>query len=334
MLAALAACSGGWHGPVTDHFDGSRFHNNPPTEANSLWDIVRWQWQRPADDWVDRSLPAAPAPAQRIVDGRLVVTFVNHATVLIQQRGLNILTDPNWSDHAGPFGRFGPRRHTPAAIAFDALPPIDVILMSHDHYDHFDMPTLRRLAQRDPGALVLAGLGNGARLREAGFTHVREMDWWDSAAVANGMRVSAVPMRHWTKRLLLDANDSLWEGFVIESADGPVLFCGDTASGPHFEEIRRRFGRMRLALLPIGAYEPKWFMSKSHMSPAEAVDAFVTLQAQDAMAIHFGTFRLADEGQFAPVEALGAARRAHNLPDDVFRALDPGGTWEVPRAAR
>lgn len=319
-----------YHGPITDHFDGHRFHNVPPSPRNSFADVLKWQHERAPDDWIDQPTVPAPDVPARVDGSRLLVTFVNHATVLIQHRGLNILADPVWSEHAGPLGRFGPKRHTPPGIAFDALPSIDVIVLSHNHYDHFDIPTLARLAARRADTLVVTGLGNGAPLRRIGFTNVHEVDWWQRVAVTPEVSITAVPMRHWSERFPWNVNATLWEGFVFASPDGPFLVSGDTTLGPQFAQIRQHFGPMRFAALPIGAYEPRWFMRLSHMDPHETVQAAQILGAHATLGVHFGTFRLSDEPQFAPPRDFAAAVRQRGLDTTAFRALRPGQQWEVP----
>lgn len=320
-----------YRGPVTDHFDGRRFHDVPPAPRNSVFDVLRWQSERPADTWRDQPVAARPVVPARIDNGaQLLVTFVNHSTVLLQHRGLNILADPVWSAHAGPLGRFGPKRRTPPGIAFDDLPPIDVIVLTHNHYDHFDMPTLARLAARRPQTMVVTGLGNGAPLRRVGFTNVRETDWWQSVPLNATLGVTAVPMRHWSERMPWNANATLWEGFVFTSPDGPVMVSGDTTGGPHFAEIRKRFGSFRFAALPIGAYEPRWFMHLSHMAPDQTVESSLALGAASTLGVHFGTFRLSDEAQFAPPRDFAEAVRQRGLDPASYRALRPGQQWDVP----
>jgi len=242
---------------------------------------------------------------------------VNHATVLLQMDGLNVLTDPIWSDRCSPLSFVGPRRRRPPGIRFEDLPPIDVVLISHNHYDHLDLPTLRLLADRDHPQ-ILAGLGNREFLESEGIGKSRDLDWWIEVDVAPGIRVQSVPAQHFSGRGLCDRDGSLWMGFVIRGSSGSVYFAGDTAFGPHFEEIRRRCGPLRLALLPIGAFQPEWFMSRYHMSPEQALDAHRSLGAGSSMAVHFGTFRLADDGEELPARRIREALAAHPEPKPRF----------------
>ncbi len=308
-----------YHGPVSDHYDGQRFHNNPPFQKTAL-DLVRYFWQRKPGLWQrDLSIPPGPRPLARVGAGGLRATVVNHATVLLQADGLNLLTDPIWSDRASPVQWAGPRRFVPPGIRFADLPHIDAVLISHNHYDHLDLPTLKRLkAAHDP--MFYVGLGEADTLRAVGISKITELDWWQSVTLANGHKLWGVPSVHWCGRGFTDRNQSLWLSFVIETAGGPVYFAGDTGMGPQFKAAHTRFGPMRLALLPIGAYEPRWLTAYQHMDPNEAVRAHLELAAAASLAVHFGTFELSDEGQAEPVAALARALAAAGLADTAFNA--------------
>jgi L-ascorbate metabolism protein UlaG (beta-lactamase superfamily) len=287
-----------YSGAVTSHFDGKVFDNLAPTKDKGFFDILRWQLsagERGA--WMDyRDAAPGAAPPRETGRGELRVTFVNHATVLIQIDGVNILTDPIWSERASPFSFIGPKRVRPPGLRFEDLPPIHAVIVSHNHYDHMDMPTLRRLA-KEHNAPVYVGLGNRALLEREGVAGGVDMDWWRTVELNGGVRLTSVPVRHWTARATSDRRRTLWCGFVIEGTAGNVYFAGDTGYGNHFAQARERFKSFRVALLPIGAYRPVWFMSDFHMSPQEAIRAHDDLQTETSIAVHFGTFPLADDGE-------------------------------------
>ncbi len=268
--------------------------------------------------------PRRPPP----LDGAVaVVTFIGHATFLIQTATGNILTDPMYSDRAGPFGLLGPRRVRQPAVRFDDLPPISTVLLSHNHYDHCDRPTLARLAKRfDP--TVITPLGNGALVKSTGLRKVEELDWWQDAKTSP-LPLTLTPAHHFSARTPFDRNRALWGGFTIDVADRRIYFAGDSAYAPFFREVRRRLGPIDLALLPIGAYEPRWFMQSVHMNPAEAVQAHLDLEAAASVAMHFGTFQLTTEGIDEPVRALEQARLAHHLEPSAFRAIGFGESVRV-----
>jgi L-ascorbate metabolism protein UlaG (beta-lactamase superfamily) len=322
----------GYQGAQSAHFDGKRFHNIEPKPHKDLWSLLKWQFSRaPQPDWVEQPGPVEPVQVLPDVDGQeLRVTYINHATLLIQQHGLNILTDPVWSERVSPFQFIGPKRHHPPGLSMDQLPPIDLILVSHNHYDHLDLDSLAQLAERFPQARVVTGLGNAALISESGFQQIVELDWWQSMPLNPKLTLHAVPAQHWSARTRADTNNTLWMGFVLESAEGPVLFPGDSGLGPEFKMINERFGPMRFAALPIGAYAPRWFMRDNHMDPDDAVQAHRQLQSQCSMAIHFGTFKLSDEGQFAPTMALEHALHDQHVQATEFRAPKPGEQWQVP----
>lgn len=324
------AFSGPVHrGPVTDHFDGKQFQNMRPIPHGSFSKFLRWQRTRDKPVWTYRDARPGPPPPRRVSGGNVRVTFVNHATVLIQQDGLNVLTDPIWSTRASPVSFAGPSRFRPPGIRFEDLPPIDVVVVGHNHYDHLDLPTLRRLQQQH-GPRFFCGLGNRALLEEAGLQRVTELDWWQTQRLLPEVELVAVPSQHFSNRGLFDRDGTLWLGYAVRGPSGLSYFSSDTGAGPHFAELRRRLGPPRLAVLPIGAYRPEWFMSGVHVSPAEALAAHVTLGAGTSVAMHFGTFLLGDDGQDQPAAVLQAAIDQHPIPRPRFWVLDFGEGREVP----
>jgi L-ascorbate metabolism protein UlaG (beta-lactamase superfamily) len=257
------------------------------------------------------------------------VTFINHATALIQMDGVNILTDPVYSDLVGPASLVGPSRVRPPGIRFEDLPPIDVVLISHDHYDHMDIPTLRRLDdERHPR--FIAGLGTNRIMYDEGLPDSTDLDWWQSERITSDVRVTFVPSAHRSNRGLCDRDTTLWGGYVISGPSGNAYFAGDTGYGPHFRQIHERFGAIRLALLPIGAYIPRWYMKPIHMDPTDAVHAHQDLGATTSVGIHFGTFRLTDEAQEQPITDLAKALQKASIAGSHFWALGFGEGRDVP----
>lgn len=333
---ASAQTNAYYQGPPSDHFDGTRFFNpGSANEDRGLADVLRWQLGSRAVAWPDVLPSAAPArPAARIDRNRCCVTFVGHASFLVQVEGLNILLDPVWSDRASPLSFAGPERRTPPGIAFHSLPPIDAILVSHNHYDHLDLCTLARLWRRDRPRIIVP-LGNDAIIHEADPSiDVETGDWGDGIRLNGRVTVRIHRAHHWSARGLDDRRHALWAAFVIEEPHGGIYAVGDTAfgDGSTFREVARMHPRLRLALLPIGAYAPRWFMKAQHMDPAEAVEAFRLCGARQAVGHHWGTFRLTDEGYNQPTQELAAALAQAGLPRERFAAPLPGSFVNVGEA--
>ena len=315
-----------------DHFDGERFFNPWANTDRSFREFLRWSLSGARVKWPERVENGTyPLPPEQAEPGEVAVTYVGQATFLVQVPGCNILTDPIFSERASPVSWAGPKRARAPGIAMEALPPIALVLLSHNHYDHMDLPTLRTLQKRWSPKIV-TGLGNGDYLRGKGIGNTVDLDWWQSVEAQPGIKVTYVPAQHWSSRSIRDRRKTLWGGHVVQTAAGMVYFAGDSGYGPHFAEIRRRLGAPAVALLPIGAYEPRWFMAAQHMNPADAVQAHIDLAPSLSVAMHFGTFQLTDEGIDAPLEALEAARRERGIPEQAFRAPGFGETlrWRRP----
>jgi L-ascorbate metabolism protein UlaG (beta-lactamase superfamily) len=304
--------------PFARHFDGKRFFNPDAPQARGFANVLRWKLTSRPEASARFVTDVQPSKPPSAVNGdELRVTLVNHSTLLLQHNGSHILTDPIWSERASPLTWIGPRRHRKPGVRWEDLPGIDTVLVSHNHYDHLDLATLRRLANRGQTDFVVP-IGVARLLRSQGIGPVHELDWGESLPLARGT-IHSVPALHFSARGIFDRNRTLWCGYVIEAAKRIVYFAGDTAFGSHFVHIRERFGAPDLALLPIGAYEPRWFMSPVHMGPEDAVRAHHTLGAGTSVAIHHGTFQLADDGLDTPKTRLRECIRG-----DSFLVLDNG----------
>lgn len=322
-----------WAGEPSAHFDGDAFFTpgapKMPGAFGSLEGFaafLKWQATRERGPWrAYREEPYGPPPPRDVPPGAMRVTFINHATTLLQLDGVNVLTDPMYSQRCSPTSFAGPERVRPPGIRFEDLPRIDAVVLSHNHYDHLDLPTLERITRTWPRVQIFAGLGNRAYLAAHGLESF-DLDWWDSRTVGD-VTITAVPNQHFSNRGLLDANGTLWAAWVLTGTKGRAYFGGDTGYGPHFSAIAQRLGPMRLSVLPIGAYRPEWFMSAVHMSPARAVQASLDLGSTLAVPMHFGTFGLADDGEDEPVEALRTALLTTPAP---FQVLGFGEGVDVP----
>lgn len=310
---------------MSDHFSEGRYFNPWGTSARGLMDVLRWKLERGAKPWPTTVVDPPPPPMPDLAQGRMGATFLGHASLLLRLPGLTAITDPVFSKRASPFSWIGPARVRPAALGPAQLPELDAVLVSHNHYDHLDLPSLRALAAKGV-RIAITPLGNGRWLKAAGFSEVIELDWWQSTEVAGG-RVTLTPAQHWSSRTPFDRNRALWGGFRLDAGERSAFFPGDTGYGPHFEMIQERLGPVDLAVLPIGAYEPRWFMASMHMNPEDAVKAHRDLGAAASAAMHWGTFRLTDEGLEDPPKALAAERERAGLDPDTFRVLAHGETW-------
>lgn len=311
----------------SDHFNGKKFLNPHEHSTHRYSDVLKWwfggndkgNWEKlKKNDVIQFS-----APAKNIKGDECQITFVNHATFLLQVDGMNILTDPVWSYRASPYQWIGPKRMRPPGIAFDDLPAIDTVLISHNHYDHLDIQTVKQLQkQHDPQFVV--PLGVEKLLHWHGISKTTHLDWWEKHRVGDRLSLTAVPAQHFSCRGLFDRNQTLWCGYVLHTTLGNIYFAGDTGYGEFIKDISSRLGPMFTSLLPIGAYKPRWFMESIHMSPEDAVQAHLALQSQYSIGMHFGTFPMADDGMYEPLAELAKSRQKHNIPKQEFTVLKEG----------
>jgi L-ascorbate metabolism protein UlaG (beta-lactamase superfamily) len=321
-----------YSGPVSDHFDGLKFFS--PGRADNAQktrsDLLKWQFGGGKEAWPSAfPSPFVDKPPATVDDLR--VTLVGHASYLIQTSGLNILMDPVWVERASPFQFAGPKRVNAPGIAFDDLPKIDAVLVTHNHYDHMDAVTLARLMARFKPRLIVP-LGNDVLLQSADtvFARATAHDWGESVVLSDHVKVTLEPTLHWSARRISDRSMALWSNFVIESRAGKIYACGDTGYDANsiFPQMNAKYGGFRLALLPIGAYEPRWFMRAQHMNPEEAVTVMQELGAEAAIGHHWGTFNLTNEGIERPLEALATALAGAGIDGRRFVAFRPGQVWQ------
>ena len=319
---------------VSAHYKNGQFENLDPAARNdkSFFDVLKWRMTEPRATWpdfvADNHKPDVP---KRVEGDELRLTMINHATVLIQTAGLNILTDPVFSDRASPFSFAGPKRNRAAGIALDDLPPIDAVLISHSHYDHLDQASLKRLEEKFRPRYYVP-LATAQLLPKQAAERITEMDWAQSTRINDQHTVFFVPAQHWTARGLFDRNKYFWGGFVVRSLtpEGKtarqVYFAGDTGYNTHFKQIAADYGPLDAALIPIGAYEPRWFMKTQHLNPQDAVQAHLDLGKPLSIGVHFGTFQLTDEAIDAPEKDLAAALSTAGIDKAQFIAPKNGQT--------
>lgn len=345
LAGSLAAAGGfiGWrssatayyNGPVSDHFDGERFFIKGFTREKSRMDLLRWRLFGERAEWPESFPGNGPdKPPKRVEDGTIRVSYVGHASILLQTHGVNLLIDPVWSERASPFTWAGPKRVNDPGVALGDLPPVDAVLVSHNHYDHLDTATLRKLAQAGKPRF-LAPLGNDAIMdvNEPGLTiRTETFDWGQSVDLGKGVKVHFEPIYHWSARGLTDRRKALWAAFVIETPSAKIYHIADTAyhTGEIFRQAREKHGPFKLAIIPIGAYEPRWFMKSNHVNPEEAVAIFRDCGAETALGHHWGTFQLTDEPIDEPPRLLAKALADSEIPSDRFLVKRPGEVVELP----
>jgi N-acyl-phosphatidylethanolamine-hydrolysing phospholipase D len=335
----LAGCASLYQNPYYDpqkpHHTSEGFQNLDPA-ARISEGFLRWQWQRRQD-----GLPKPPDPAHRdwrvapdlallhAPAGNPSVTWIGHATLLLKPGGLNVLTDPHFSERASPVGFAGPKRFHPPGVALADLPEIHAVVISHSHYDHLDVDSVRQLHQRGGGKLqFFVPLGLKPWFAELGIDEVTELDWWQHVEL-DGVRFTLTPLQHWSARSLGDRNRTLWGGWAITAPDLNIFFAGDTGYSADFVEIGRRLGPFDLAALPIGAYEPRWFMRRQHVEPAQALQIHRDIRARQSLGVHWGVFEMADESLDEPPRALAAAREAAGMAESEFFVLRVGETRRI-----
>lgn len=316
----------GYAGSKTDHFDGKRFTNPNGLAAQNLWGVLKYGIYRKPERWTkdyetDIRIEAIPEPKQDEVQ----ISFVNHSTFLIQAGGLNILTDPVWSKRCSPFQWVGPERMRPPGFSIDLLPKIDIVLLSHNHYDHLDVNTIKTINQKHKPKFI-APLGVGKFLSKLGVTESTELDWGQTEKFKS-CNIKGIPANHFSSRGLFDRDKTLWCGYLLKFGDYKIYFLGDSGYGPNFKKLGEEEGNIDLAMIPIGAYLPKWFMSPIHISPEEAVQVHQDVKAKQSIAMHFGTFPLADDGMETPIKELRTALAKSKLSEDEFMVPDEGGVY-------
>jgi L-ascorbate metabolism protein UlaG (beta-lactamase superfamily) len=354
FLVNLTYASKGYKWDISDHFDGKRFYNIgwSPRESYRIersedkkWGLIYWLLHREKNKWKERKITQIK-PKERNTSDEVVMTYIGHATVLIQIAGINILTDPVWSPRASPWPWLGPKRYTGVWVKLEDLPQIDIILLSHNHYDHMDIWALKKLESRDHPT-IYTGLGNKKYLEDRRIMDVVEMDWWESIdyskkEIGDGWaqsistpipyllptRISFLPAQHFSARGLTDRNKTLWWGFRVEIGSKSLYFAWDTWYGSFVEKIREKYPEgFDYGLIPIWAYKPRWFMAPVHTDPFEGMLIQRDLGIRKSIGIHFGTFDLADDNQDEPLEDLKKAKEDPKYKNQIFEIGPSGSVW-------
>lgn len=334
-ISLLAACSTNPHyDPTKAHHTKSGFQNVYYKDTKGFWDFMKWKWEQlfkdlPDPDSYNFEIDKTHHQLLKSNTEKATLTWIGHATFLIQFSGLNILTDPQFSDRASPFTWAGPKRVAPPGLQMEDLPEIDAVIISHNHYDSLDLASVIALAKHNRLRKItfLVPLGMKAWFDNLNLDSIEviELDWSDSHIV-KGVKFTAEPAQHWSKRTLLDTFEQLWASWVIEANENRIFFAGDTGYAKHFKEIGDKYKDFELALIPIGAYEPRWFMKSHHVNPEEAVQIHQDINSQYSVAMHWGTFILTDEPLDEPPVKLSAALKKFQLTDSEFEVFKHGET--------
>jgi L-ascorbate metabolism protein UlaG (beta-lactamase superfamily) len=324
VIVASSISGPKYTGNASDHFDGKKFFTPDAVKPEGFGGVLKWMTNRERGTWAEDLKPAYGTRPLAFEKENIRITFINHSTFLIQADGVNILTDPIYGKRASPFDWAGPKRMRLPGIKFEDLPRIDAVLISHNHYDHLDIQTLRTIFGSHHPKFITP-LGVKALLDGEDISGVTDLDWWQQAELKNSVSVTAVPAQHFSGRGLLDRDATLWCGYTIKTSKGNIYFAGDTGYNEKmFKEIGAKSGPIKISLLPIGAYKPYWFMSPVHTSPEDAVKIHLDLKSENSIGIHFGTFPLADEAYDDPVKDLHLALAKYNVKETDFVALKQG----------
>lgn len=292
--------------PITDHYDGKRFFNPHAKEKFPYFRLLKWLIKRKSPKWPKFIANTYECHLPKdIKKGEITSTFISHASFLIQTATLNIIIDPVYSKRVGPYGLLGYKRVRLPGVPFNKLPSIDIVLISHNHYDHLDINTLKRI-KKIYNPYFVTGLGNSKLLKSYGFKKVIELDWWENYCYED-TEIEFVPAQHFSARTLFDRNRTLWGGFIIRTQNKTLYHAGDSGYGPHFKEIYKKIGRPDITFLPIGGYKPRWFMKMMHINPEEAVEVHLELGSKLTIPMHYGTFPLSDESYDQPLIDLEEA---------------------------
>lgn len=312
--------------PTSDHYNSKKgiFYN--PTldkQSKKLSDILKWKFTTTAETWPD-FVPVTHKPTLNSVikENEANLTFINHSTFLIQLNGINIITDPVYSKRVSPISFIGPKRVHEPGIPFESLPPIQVVIISHNHYDHLDIETLKNL-EKEFQPIFIVPLGDEILLKKEGITNIIPLDWYQNFKIQD-TEIIFTPTQHWSRRGLLDTNKSLWGSYIIRKGEKKIYFGGDAGYSKYYKDIYKRYGAMDLSLLPIGAYAPRWFMQDMHMDPEEAIWAHQDLKSRQSIGIHFGTFQLTNEAREEPTQKLQMHLKSQQISQDDFLVLRPG----------
>lgn len=306
LVIGISISEPGYDGKTSANFDGKKFINEGNVSSKTLWDVLKWQLSNEPGEWrviTEEEAPYGVKPVEINPDSSVIITYINHATFLLQTEGKNILTDPVYSYRVSPFSFAGPHRMRPPGIRFEDLPEIHAIVISHNHYDHLDVSTLKKIRDLH-NPVILVPLGVNLMLEKEGFDNVVSLNWWDDYQLSEEIKISSTQAQHFSARGMFDRDRTLWSGYAIQNSSGTSYFAGDTGYGPFFKKIAEKYAPINVALIPIGAYMPRWFMGPMHVDPEQAIQIHKDVQAKQSFGMHFGTFPLADDGQLDPIQDL------------------------------